>query len=93
MYIRIEDSNGKTLKDVWTLWVRDTNDRLELVLDNYVRLMRPTSRHRNWNVVQRWNRVYQRNDTLPARPEVPPQVLSKLMKEATERLHIVLDWA
>ena len=93
MYIRIEEPSGKTIKEVWTFWVRvGVGDRIELVFDSYGQFMRQSPRHRNWNIVGRWDRGG-RNNTLKERPFVDPATQAKALKQLTEAITVVLDWA
>ena len=95
MYIRIEEPSGKTIKRVWTFWVRvDVGDRIELVFDSYGKFMRQSPRHRNWTIVERWCRgSMRRDDTLKERPFVDPDIQAKALKQLTEAITVVLDWA
>lgn len=91
MYVTVEVPSGKTVKQVYSFYLRDAHSRLELVFQMHRKLMRPTSRHRNWNTVERWDWYNSRDITTKVRPEVPQFVIDDALKQVREAITVVLD--
>lgn len=94
MYITVEEPLMRTLKDEYVFYVRTERGFIELVFSSYARYMRPTPRHRNWNRVAYWTaKTNKRDNTLKERPEVHQHTIDQALKQLTEAITVVLDWA
>ena len=94
MKIRIEDGHGRLIKDTWEFRVKLAEPVIQVELALYARSTRPSTRHRNWNVVQVWASVpstlrvgaYRDDQILTDRPVPPAYVRAWLQHRVLEAM-------
>ena len=87
MYITVERSDGPLKKQVWRFYYFDSEH--SLVLDSYGVLALPTKRHKKWNILSNYARLYERNsDVKVADVPLPYDVLAEVRRKFTETLKI-----
>lgn len=89
MYLYIERDTERGLKrTTYGFRVAESlcGRKLSVRYDTYTVETRPSRRHRNWNVEQRWGHHFNRSNNLQEKPYLPLDVREQVHQMVTERI-------
>lgn len=88
MVIRLFDNDLRRKVYMFNVSLGIGSEGIKVHLDTFREERRLSRRHRNWMQLARWDRRRNRDNTLPAPPEVPDDVAKEVIDTITHKIII-----